>query len=276
MKNFASWFPSHDRSFTGTSLQRTSPLFRVGMCSTITHALRGSGTSNTINLYNPMKLKTIRTRFAALVAMALLCCSALLTTSGTAWAQCPSCSCPAVPVDDARNNPANPPWQQCLAPMCITYDGCAVSVCYADRCSSIPPSPCYNYDYVVTQVCVDSACFAMAGGTLTGLIGAASDSLMVNNPAGFYCPTCPNSTIFWSENECSCWSTPVMVYNPVTGKTTEQDSICSTHGWCLNEFSVCCDGGGKHFTFIQNQNRSYECGSGCNALDSCTTPNLPH
>jgi hypothetical protein len=204
--------------------------------------------------------------------MTLLCCSTMLTTTaGIARAQCPTCDCPPVPTDDAVNSPANPPWQQCAAPLCVQIDACWASICYAYRCSTIgsPPAPCTNHDYVVTQVCVKKACFDSSGDSLSGLISKAGDSLMTNNPVGFPCPACTDPAIYWTESELSCWQSPVLIYNPSTGDTTEQFTACASHGWCLNEYKVCCGPvGGKTFTWVQSQNRAYECDS-CTALGTC-------
>ncbi len=204
--------------------------------------------------------------------MALLCCGTLITTTtGTAWAQpCPACDCPSPPTDDAVNMVANPPWDS-GGSYCTTLDGCAASICWDYRCSTVgsPPAPCGNYDYVVTQVCINLGCFEASGDSLSGLISKATDSILTGNPHGFSCPSCPDNSSYWTENEMSCWGTTLIV-NPVTGDTTEQFQACGTHGWCLNQYTVCCDSHGiKHLTFVQHQDRSYECGVGCSPILSC-------
>ena len=110
-----------------------------------------------------MANKIISNRLAALAAMVLLCCGTILN-SGIVLGQSVSCvdACP-VPTDDANNvgGTAGVPWTG--GDIDTTIFGCPVEICYACRTSNLG-SGATNHDYVVTQICVDSSCFASSTG----------------------------------------------------------------------------------------------------------------
>jgi hypothetical protein len=197
----------------------------------------------------------------------LLALFGLLLSSIRGYAQGSLCdSCPPVPTDDAQHGVATPAWNGGSKDYMITVNGhsCTVSICYA--CRQTSPT---NFDYTITQFCVDSACFISFGISLDSLRTLALRAVFFDNPCGFPCPACPNADIEWQENQITCWRT-IIIYNPFTGQRRIIHIACPTHGWCLNAYSVCCDANGvKHFTYKRSVNVSSTCGTGCTEITGC-------
>ncbi len=220
--------------------------------------------------------KTISTKLAAVVvALVLLCCSTMIISTSVR-AQTVSClSCP-VPTDDANNvgGTAGVPWTG--GHIDTTIFGCPVQICYGCRCSN--PPTCTNYDYVVTQICVDSICFYSNDSLVLGhsdtnwddWLSMATFELFKKNPCGFPCPACPYSgTMYWQENYMSCWETIKNIDG--SGNTWYSRQFCQEHGWCLNKYEICCDATGFHHHFVSSQAVFYQCKSPCNQF-SCPSP----
>lgn len=196
--------------------------------------------------------------FKRIALILLFCCCSLATN---AFAQVGLCdSCPAAPTDDAQHTVATPPWNS--GNISITYNGCNVTICYGCRQTSLT-----NFDYTITQICIDSACFASMGTTWDALRNALLREVLLNNPCNFPCPSCPNSDISWSESQMTCWKT-IAIYDIFTHRTRYITFACPAHGWCLNAYKVCCDADGtRHFTYY----RSVSTG-GCDANDPYCVP----
>jgi|ERR1051325_393579 hypothetical protein len=198
--------------------------------------------------------KLLTLRFAAMASALLLCSSLILNSNARA-----QCTCPPLPTDDAQHNPASPPWTGPYSTT-QTIDGCTVTICYASRMTSTT-----NYDYCITQICVQQPCAT----NIDQLRNDASAWLLNNNPQNYPCPTCPSRDIEWSESMASCWKTYTTVYN---GDTIVVHQMCPEHGWCLTAYYVCCGGpagAGKHFTYDRRVTTTYQCKSdeGCNQVD---------
>lgn len=178
----------------------------------------------------------------------------MLLVASNASAQYPPC--PPCPTSAP---PTNVAWTSGSYITVITIGStqCTVRVCYCTRTTS--PG---NNDFTVTSVATATpGCFA--GLSTQDIVDAAYDAVLNDNPMGFPCPPCPNTTRYWQEARGTCWSRYV---DPVTG--VEIAEMCSTTGWCMTPIFVCCDpttgartnNRGTTVTFPQS------CGTGCNTL----------
>ena len=221
----------------------------------------------------------------AALALLLCCSSALLTTRASA--QCPTCSCPPPPLDDAQYDTTPIPWSDssiCALVAVDRYgDSCYVKFCYIYRQTSST-----NYDYALTAVCVDPGCPYTADSSV--LLPELSWWLMQNNPQHFPanpCPTAPDSNscgmhvpgpyaccgndIQWNENFLNCWAYCTKNYW----------TACPTHGWCIDAYWVCKKNDGTiRFCYDRSVHTTWQCEPGgqpspCNPSAWGTPPCTP-
>jgi hypothetical protein len=223
-------------------------------------------------------IQLVQKRRSLLYALccAALCCCSLAVLSPPVHAQTITCDSCSVPTDDANNvgGTAGVPWTG--GSIDTTIFGCAVQICYGCR----QTSP-VNFDYVVTQICVDSACF-YNNAHLIGMpphpdtnwddwTAQATFELFAKNPCHFPCPSCPgNGQAFWQENYITCYQVTAS-HNPSTGVTTYHHKMCDEHGWCIRKYEVCCDETGFHHTLKKSQRVDYTCPGPCHNMD-CPPP----
>jgi hypothetical protein len=183
-------------------------------------------------------IKQIVSKLAVLAALVLLCCSTIFI-SYSARAQCPTCPCPPVPIDDAQYDTTPIPWQGPYD-TCVNIsvddagDSCFVTICYAARQTSVN-----NFDYCLLKVCWDPTVCSPDDSLL---LDSASWWLMQYNPQHFTadlcpctgdCSTCHGRDIHWSENFVTCWT---ICFTQQGGKYLQ---YCPDHGWCINAYWAC-------------------------------------
>lgn len=195
--------------------------------------------------------------------LTVVCSIFIMVILSQTWvfAQGPPCACPPVPTGDAQSDPTPIPWTG--GNITATINGCTFTICYACRQTSST-----NFDYMVTQMCVDSACFVNSGMSWQQALRGALNALFAQNPCQFPCPTCPDASTYWQEYQLSCWQT-VIVYDPITGNRTYQRTACQGTGWCIVPYTVCCTNGVPTFTQGNPTSVNWQC------QQPCTIGNCP-